>query len=221
MAIIPNSQKTFSVNEGVNTVYGGSASMKALSQWYTMQDITDTVRPYQVYTALLTQSGESEIDYISNGFLTVGRTYTIVDIPVDGCDFTNVGAPNNDSETSFVATGEVPNKWGTPNEGENTLSYDLGAPVATALENTIGNIWFNYQAPGVYIIFSNDSFIGGKTTVNMFPAQFIESSVDIYNSTAIQASKSKIVLLSYYNYEAADDALSYGSQTMLEIRVYN
>jgi hypothetical protein len=57
MAIIPNSQKTFSVNEGVNTVYGGSAAMKALSQWYTMQDITDTVRPYKVYTALLSQGG--------------------------------------------------------------------------------------------------------------------------------------------------------------------
>lgn len=216
MATIPNSQKTFSVNEGVNTVYGGSASMKALSQWYTMQDITDTVRPYQVYTALLTQSGGDNSVEQTSGALTVGVTYYITDSGTVNWDFTNVGAPNNDIDTYFIATGTTPNSW-----GDAILEYNAGAPVVNVLENTIGNIWFNYDAPGSYNIFSNDLFIVDKTTVNMFPAQFIESPLDIYNSTGIQVNVGRIALLSYYNYEFTDDALSYGGPTMIEIRVYN
>jgi hypothetical protein len=217
MAIIPNSQKTFSVNEGVNTVYGGSASMKALSQWYTMQDITDTVRPYKVYTALLTQSGESEIDYISNGTLTVGRTYTIVDVPVNGCDFTNVGAPNNDSGTSFVATGKEPNKWGTPSEGENTLSYDLGAPVVTVLENTIGNIWFTYDIVGGYLVNSNNLFTNNKSSVIVGNVTW-EGGSGIIRSGFDGDSYIIITTNSVDGTLENNDSLL---NTLIEIRVYN
>jgi hypothetical protein len=221
MATIPSSQKTFSVNEGVNTVYGGSASMKALSQWYTMQDITDTVRPYQVYTALLTQSGESEIDYISNGSLTVGRTYMIVDVPVDGCDFTNVGAPNNEVDTLFVATGTTPNKWGTPSEGENTLSFDLGAPVVTVLENTIGNIWFTYDGIGAYAAHSDDLFTINKTVTQMLPEQYIEGLTDIFNYQSFPTNVNMIAIGSLANYNSEDSRLGNYAQNAIEIRVYN
>ena len=38
------------------------------------------------------------------------------------------------------------------------------APVATVLENTIGNIWFEYSSPGYYLIKSNtDVFTANKT----------------------------------------------------------
>jgi len=57
MAIIPIDEKVFMVSNGTNTTYGGSAALQAMNQWYTMEDVTNTVRPYKVYTALLTQTG--------------------------------------------------------------------------------------------------------------------------------------------------------------------
>ena len=60
MAIIPAQEKVIMVSSGTNTTYGGSAALQAMNQWYTMQDISDSVvvtAPYKVYTALLTQTG--------------------------------------------------------------------------------------------------------------------------------------------------------------------
>jgi hypothetical protein len=43
MAIIPANEKVFMVGTSTNTTYGGSAALKAMQQWYTMQDVIDTV----------------------------------------------------------------------------------------------------------------------------------------------------------------------------------
>lgn len=43
MAIIPSNEKVFMVSNGTNTTYSGSAALKAMQQWYTMQDVIDTV----------------------------------------------------------------------------------------------------------------------------------------------------------------------------------
>lgn len=222
MATIPNSQKTFSVNEGVNTVYGGSASMKALSQWYTMQDITDTVRPYKVYTALLMQDGIPTTTVVSyNETLSASVTYQITDNDGGTANFTNVGAPNNDEGTYFVATGEVPNSWGSNNLA--TLVYNKANIQSIVLENTIGDIWFNYKSVGNYAIYSSNLFTENKTTVITSPAGHIGSPTDIYNFNASWAPDGvdSIAILSYYNNEPADGAISYAGAAMIEIRVYN
>ena len=57
MSTIPSGQKFHTVASNINTVERGSALSNAGREVYTMQDITDTTRPYKVYTALLTQSG--------------------------------------------------------------------------------------------------------------------------------------------------------------------
>jgi len=115
---------------------------------------TDT-RPYKVYTALLTQSGGDNIQFIYNGELTIGITY-VINVNDVGGDFTNVGAPNNNVGTSFVATGTTPNSWG--NNIDVELQYNTGAPVVTVLENTIGNIWFTYNSVGSYFANSDGLF---------------------------------------------------------------
>ena len=109
---------------------------------------------YKVYTALLTQSGGDDPITINNTSLTIGVTYRI--ISSNGIDdFTNVGAPNNNSGTSFVATGTTPAVW----EADGSeLEYNTGAPVVTVLENTIGNIWFTYNSVGGYLAKSNGLF---------------------------------------------------------------
>jgi len=43
MAIIPATDKVYMVREDVNTTYGGSAALNVMQQWYTMQDIIDTI----------------------------------------------------------------------------------------------------------------------------------------------------------------------------------
>jgi hypothetical protein len=118
------------------------------------------VLPYKVYTALLTQSGVQTSQVIGSGDLTIGVTY-FIDDNSGNPDFTNVGAPNNNSGTAFVATGTTPNSWGN-SVISNVLNYDTGAPVATVLENTIGNIWFAYNGAGGYLLYRDSDFIPEK-----------------------------------------------------------
>mgnify|MGYP000420368703 CR=1 FL=1 len=155
---IPADEKVFMVSKSTNTTYSGSAALKAMNDWYTMDDVTNTVRPYKVYTALLTQNGGDNVLNINGSPLTIGITYQIDDSS-GGADYTNVGAPSNDNGIYFVATGTTPNSWGTG----GGLNYNTGAPIATVLENTIGNVWFTFSNDGEYYANSNDLFVNNKT----------------------------------------------------------
>jgi hypothetical protein len=168
MAIIPAEEKVFMVSNSTNTTYSGSAALKAMQQWYTMEDVTNTVRPYQVFTALLTQSGESAEIYVEN-FSTSGAqnivkgTSYFIDINSENVDFSSIGAPSNVVGTNFIATVDKLNTdfpdttW--------ALVYNAGAPVATVLENTIGNVWFSYNYIGNYACNSNSLFTNNKSTI--------------------------------------------------------
>jgi len=57
MAIIPATDKAFMVTNNTNTTYGGSAALQAMNEWYTMQDIIETISTVQ---------GE-EVSYTVNG----------------------------------------------------------------------------------------------------------------------------------------------------------
>ena len=172
------------------------------------------IRPYKVYTALLTQSGGDDPRGIYEGELTIGVTYLINGGAIaDGCDFTNVGAPNNNSGTYFVATGNTPN-WGTTTNPD-MLTYNTGAPVATVLENTLGFIpnW-QYVGVGIYSI-NNVLFTNDKTTVNVF----LNVNGNSYSFPSTVVSQNVIihsVFLSDFTY--MDSVLN---NTAIEIRVYN
>jgi hypothetical protein len=170
---------------------------------------------YKVYTALLTQSGVS----LNNGNcsddpqpLVIGVTYKI-----DGndgtADFTNVGAPNNNNGTYFVATGTTPNSWGTA--GPNCLSYDEGAPVVTVLENTIGNVWFTYTDVGNYALLSNELFTLNKSWSIINPGALINNSH--YQEIFIN-DISQINIFTSSESVLSDSILS---NAPIEIRVYN
>ena len=169
--------------------------------------------PYQVYTALLTQNGVSDEQYINIGELTIGVTYYISQIST-GMDFTNVGAPNNNYRTYFVATGTTPNSWG--DGAQYTLTYNNGAPVVTVLENTIGNIWFTYDTVGQYSINSNGLFTSPYTI-------FISNNTQDYgDSTQIVKTNIYDVDTSYITTFALDvSSNSILYNTPIEIRVYN
>jgi hypothetical protein len=218
MAIIPAQDKVFMVSNSTNTTYGGSAALQAMNQWYTMEDVSNTVKPYKVFTALLTQSGsDGAAQGISASPLTVGATYYIEDNGGSGWDFTNVGAPDNNLFTYFVATGTTPNSWGI----DGQLAYTPGAPVATVLENTIGNIWFTYAHIGGYCLNSNSLFTANKTTTAFMPNQYTESPSDLYNFNGYFMDESSIKILSYLNYDVQDGLYGGFASNSIEIRVYN
>ena len=91
------------------------------------------------------------------------------------------------------------------------------APVATVLENTIGNIWFTYDGVGSYRINSNSLFTANKT------ATFI-SSLD---GEWLQIQSSTAVVLYSYNLNffvidtVGNATDSFLSGYPIEIRVYN
>lgn len=165
---------------------------------------------YKVYTALLTQSDASSPGVLSNSDLTIGVTYQIKTGSSGSFDFTNVGAPNNNIGTYFMATGTTPNDWASA-----FLNYDTGAPTAIVLENTIGNIYFEYANAGEYVCKSPSLFTVNKTTIDMDAycqngnpeANLIYRDLDIASFT-IGTYKG-----GFYN--------DYLSKNRLEIRVYN
>lgn len=97
------------------------------------------------------------------------------------------------------------------------------APVATVLENTIGNIWFTYDGVGSYRINSNSLFTANKT------ATFI-SSLDGGSGSgggSPLGGGTSIVVLDSYNLNffvidtVGNATNSFLSGYPIEIRVYN
>ena len=176
---------------------------------------------YKVYTALVSQTGTDEPLQINGDEaipLTIGVTYEIIDNSPNLADFTNVGAPNNNAGTKFVATGTTPASWGNIDEGWAVLSYNLGAPTVMVLENTIGNIWFGYENVGIYSANSNSLFTENKTFVNITPT--VPNSGDSNNQNLQFVSpESTINKLVIQTVGANQDGI--GNNTPIEIRVYN
>lgn len=172
---------------------------------------------YKVFTALLTQSGGDNNRDISQGDnITLGVTYYI-SINSENADLTFFGAPNNDVGTYFVCT----QSGLLPSIGSISLLWNEGAPVATVLENTIGNIWFTYNNVGFYQANSNGLFTNKKTIISLLPEMYTESPSDLYNYQGSAGSQEILYLLSYYNNELFDNQFGIFSQNAIEIRVYN
>jgi len=175
------------------------------------------LKPYKVFTALLTQTGDNNPDNITSGNTVIGVTYQIFFYEEgSGWDFTNVGAPNNDIGTYFIATGTTPNSWGS---GVGLL-YNTGAPVTTVLENTIGNVWFTYYDTGTYNVNSDGLFTIGKTVNTLHQTGNISDYGDaIYYAymSIINPNLQQIILLD----QGLINNDGYLDNKLIEIRVYN
>jgi hypothetical protein len=158
-----------------------------------------------VYTALLTQNGGGSAEGLNSGPVTKGVTYEISGI--DG-DFSNVGAPNNNDDTFFVAiNNEIPNSYGT-----STLKFDTGAPVATVLENTLGYL----------PIFTKNDI--GKFSCVLQSADFFKTFVQTGGFTSLgeyrftSEGNNLISIQTFQSLINSDNILNYAP---IEIRVYN
>jgi hypothetical protein len=190
-----------------------------LSQLKRLASVIYGMKPkYKVFTATLTQAGGDSPNLVIDLPLTIGVTYEIIDNDGGTADFTNVGAPNNNVGTFFIATGTTPNSWGDNSLGQ--LQYNEGAPIANVLENTIGNVWFTYDNVGMYFINSNGLFTQNKTFIIL--SRFDDLAGDM-TGFVYYFSTWKDVQSLYLNTGNDYDSLSNDRliNTPIEIRVYN
>jgi hypothetical protein len=184
----------------------------------TVQEIGSFNRPYKVYTALLTQSGGTNLQTLlfdnSEPFPTIeiGTTYEITQIGPD-IDFTLIGSPDNNVGTKFVATGTYAGTGNSTNA--SLLNYNTGAPVVTVLENTIGNVWFEYRNN----IASDELFIENKTVCFMQLTTDVSApDATLYSITTSNSQSS--LSLNWYDVVNDIDGTP-PTNTPIEIRVYN
>lgn len=210
------------VGESVNAVTGVNSYIQFKNVKYFVSEFQadllvsgNGASAYEVYTALLTQSGGSvPSTTVGDETLNKGVTYTIVNLEA-GDNLIPYGAPNNQVGTSFVCNQEV-SIWGNP---LSTVSYDSGAPVVTVLENTIGNIWFTYVGVGEYAINSNGLFSINKTIGFVTFNNCCNSGLGDKPFLAINPSSVNSVSISSATDGILTDAVI--QNTPIEIRVYN
>jgi len=175
---------------------------------------------YKAFTALLTQSGESNYVDATSGPLIAGFSYNI-DIYNAGDDFSNVGGPAAGLQGewdgySFLATGVTPTNW----NNSSLLIYNEGAPVATVLENTIGDIWFTYFNVGSYGLYSNGLFVNSKTFSPNTGTVNYSAITEQYALECIYQSNDWVSIATFETLTGSglNDSLNY---KFIEIRVYN
>jgi hypothetical protein len=173
----------------------------------------DNKTPYKVYTALLTQSGGDDPKTMAGdggGDLTSASKGTTVFIVsnLNKKDYSSIGAPNSDAGTYFILTQNITL---SDLDNDTIFNVNLGAPVVTVLENTIGNIWFTYSFLGEYFINSDNLF-----STKLFMQDGFISDGWLFGFS--QESQSQIKLLSF---SSLGDEDSLFDNTPIEIRVYN
>jgi hypothetical protein len=110
MAIIPSDEKVFMSTSSTNTTFGGSAATKAMQQWYTMGDITESVTS-------VTLSGSGTPNYITKWVQDAGVISTTLSNSVMYED--NAGiviGPDalQDSNAVLTLTGNINIKSNSP-----------------------------------------------------------------------------------------------------------
>jgi hypothetical protein len=114
----------------------------------------------------------------------------------------------------------VPNSWGD----EGLLLTNRAIPVVVVLENTIGNVWFEYRGIGTYRINSNSLFTTDKTTcaTAAFYNQIEDAFISLFPD--IDADSTRVKFFTAKNTGEAAPELADAvvlQPTLFEIRVYN
>jgi hypothetical protein len=212
---IPSRQIGWSTED--NLLWQISKQLEQLTN-VTYNACANNAPTYKVFTALLTQSGGDDFQSQSSGAVQKGVTYYVDGGTIGLTDFSNVGGQFQTVDTGnyyFVATID-----GTPNEyGGASADYNTGAPVATVLENTIGNIWFTYVNIGDYYVMSDGLFIQNKTFYT------VSDNLDLRapNAQRFSFNYTDINTVQIMVYDPIGDVGQDGNliNTPIEIRVYN
>lgn len=172
-------------------------------------------RPYKVYTAIVTQTGSNSAVTIADQSLVIGTTYQIISNNGTG-DFLNVGAPNNEIGTFFVATATTPTLWGGAE-----LEYNVGAPTVKVLENTIGTAYFTYNDIGSYWMNLPSGFTENKTFFSYNTRTSDDGGASLYDIFLIRLDGSTISIQTFNGGFPQNGLLTNSGPLFIEVRVYN
>jgi hypothetical protein len=118
-------------------------------------------KSYKVFSCLMIQdSSDTTPISINASPITIGATYEI-DSYATGDDFTNVGAPSNNSGVKFMATGTTPSIW----SNGSVLNITPAVPYVKILENTLGYVYFDYTSNGFYNFYFYNSVDENKVQI--------------------------------------------------------
>lgn len=141
-------------------------------------DVIDTMMNGLIQTPKLLEGtiSQNPAQTLTSGLLLIGAVYTITSY-VSGDDFTNVGADNNSTGVSFIATGDTPTTWSHSSQ----LDYD-GAPYWTStnivndygpfINMLSGNPVFTQISEGVYNMTLTGAFPNGKASALLNQSAF-------------------------------------------------
>ncbi len=154
------------------------------------------------------------IEFANTGGLSAFIEITELN-PVD--DFTNLGAPNNDEGTKFLATGTTPSSW----LNKSTLNFNSATPIIKILQNTIDRVYLeNSGVTGSWVLASDHSFDPEKTFCQFNPLGDDGSTPKI---GLVSVSTDNKIMINQFNPDGSPaDTLGDGEFMFgtLEIRVY-
>jgi len=142
MAIIPSDEKVFMSTSSTNTTFGGSASTKAMQQWYTMGDITESVTS-------VTLSGSGTPNYITKWVEDAGVISTTLSDSVmyeDNAGIVIGTDPLQDPNAVLTLTGNISVMSNSPTSG-GSMFIGLGSGY-----NTNGGTGIQNTGVGVYTL---------------------------------------------------------------------
>ena len=140
MAIIPGNEKVFMVDKRTNTVYGGSAALQAMQQWYTMQDVRESANTVPAEELPLNEVVEI------NSVGDYQKTYAIRWTPSSNARVPFFIFQANDQPESGVGSmGLIEVNWTTEAPGQ---TYSDTFLVSLLWENAVG-IWDQYYSTGI------------------------------------------------------------------------
>jgi hypothetical protein len=190
----------------------------------SVEDLVTQITPtpsYKVFTALLTQSGGDDLKFMQGdggGDISSATKGTTVQIfaNINNINYSSIGAPNSNVGTYFILTQDIT----LSNLDNDTIfSLNIGAPVVTVLENTIGNVWFTYNGVGSYSVnsdglFTTNKSIGFITFNNCCSLGLADKPFLALDSTS---SVDNVYISSASDGVESDDVIQ---NTPIEIRVY-
>jgi len=169
MAIIPAAEKVFMVSNGTNTTYGGSAALQAMNQWYTMQDIADTIYPAsQSFDPLFTDASGTLAGVTATASYTmIAPKICFFRVHVDFSGCTNFGTLGYQITLPFPSVETMRQANGTLHQPALSAQYHIAGITDTDTANA-SILTLYYSGSTTDLAWKFNTPVGGTTITSHF-----------------------------------------------------
>ena len=145
MATIPTTDKVFMVSNSTNTTYGGSAALQAMNEWYTMQDVIDTVTPAsQSFNPLFTDaSGTVAGMTVTGAYTMISPKICFFRIYVDFTNCTNFGTGQYQITLPFPSAETMRQANGTLHQNTGASLYHIAGITDINVDASVHKLYYS------------------------------------------------------------------------------